>query len=202
VKKLYLAPEFSITTLKIKKGMKKVLTALVILSVCFAGCKKDDDDSDAQTMTCKIDGVDWTAKSFTNSLIIGYDASMNAEGKRMDLRGTDAAGRMIILSIGDASGSTGDGVRTVAYNGFDDVNDCTTQNGSTICSGSLFTYMLTYTDFYMGPDEGSIVVTSCDETKHTASGTFHYKAVNFDSGDTINVTNGVFSNLRYSVSHQ
>lgn len=53
---------------------------------------------------------------------------------------------------------------------------------------------INYSTIFSDYPEGEIVVTSYNADKKLISGTFHFKAENFD-GDELTVTDGVFSNV-------
>jgi len=138
---------------------KGALLCLLLTTLLFAACKKDDsDDCDSSgTFTCKLDGQTFTANSFNNTLFKGVDNSLGGiAAKRLDIRGTASNGAQIVLSLTDfRDGTVGNSFRLgkyyMPYN-IPDFGYCgNSSEGIYACVGGLTTYYPTssYTDFYM-----------------------------------------------------
>ena len=141
-------------------------------------------------MTCKINGTTFTASSFYNTMIGGSTA------KRLDVRGTDASGDQLIITINDVTSinSTFSHLNdTVFVDNFEN-SPFTIMSIGTFISGSS-----TYQSMGIGEgkSKGYVIITSLDISNKTASGKFEFVLEN-SSEQTMNVTEGVFSNVSYT----
>ncbi|HEX6225473.1 MAG TPA: hypothetical protein VFZ52_13745 [Chryseolinea sp.] len=169
------------------KNFRKMLgfTALCGL-ICLSACEKDDPKSEAcenGTLVATVNGDQETGSSFNNTLVKASNAG--TDGKRMDIRATDAEGRQLIISFTDLStGTEGNGVSTDAYIPIDDVTTGTENTFLfTIIEGGI-SYPFT---------DGTLDITSCDANAKKVSGTFSFSDGEFE------VTNGSFTNMCYTV---
>ena len=172
--------------------MKKITLALFIISgisMLGSGCKKDEPDatpkgSDDGTMTAKIDGVDWASTSEQNTVLVYF-----GQGKRMDLRGVSDNGTQMILSMEDENFAS------------DEMAVGTYTSGDNSSDNALFTYSTGgYSSGYFD-EGGTITITAINATAKKVSGTFSFKTVNpfASSQDTVRVSNGTFTGLKYVV---
>lgn len=173
------------------KTWRKTLSAsALMLIVVMSGCKKDDPEPDA----CKdakfemvLEGETFTAVSFQNTLIkLATDAY---SGKRMDIRASDASGKMIIITFNDLStGTEGNGVSTDDYISADEVDS--PEESDHVFFGTLMQNNSIINAFV----EGTFDLTACDADRQTISGNF-----TFTDGE-VTVASGSFTDLCYTVN--
>lgn len=184
-----------------KKSTHFLLLMSFILFVTYSCKKKDDTPADAcstaGTFTCKIDGVLFTGKTYTNTLLVGTSGGVDT--KRLDIRATDASGKQIIVSVTEQrDGLVGDGFPTT-YNDYNlDVSLNYCNSSGTGCNAAL----LTIGSVISSPvsDSGPVRVTACDITNKKISGTFSGTITPFGSSSPMHtVTEGVFTNVCYTV---
>jgi hypothetical protein len=184
---------------------KKKFSALLLLTTATLwSCQKDAEPSPIPvapaSMECKVNNVSWKAATYKNTLIQMSTAMFS--GKRLDIRGTAADGTTIILTVSEPGTSAAGGIKPDTYyiNVFQNLPP-DYQSGTPV-KGALGTYMVTSTQkVYMTDLEtpaGQIVITACDATKKTVSGTFFYEATNFIDDTKVNVASGTFTNLSYN----
>ena len=169
------------------KNLKQMLgvSALSVM-ICLSACKDDDPKPDAcesGTFEATVNGEHAAATSFNNTLLKA--SSGGYEGKRMDIRATDAEGRQLIITFNDLStGLDGNGVSTDGYIAIDQVTS-PTQN----------TFMFTIIEDGISYSfiDGTFDITSCDANAKKVSGTFSF------SDEGFAVTSGSFTNMCYTV---
>ncbi len=165
-----------------------VCLALILLN----SCKKDEDTNGSTpaptstgTMTANIDNVLWEATSKTGTLL--RIASMNA--KRLDLQGS-ADNKRIILTL-EENVFDGDYVSLGTYD----------------FEGPNYNALFTYSTLFPGggsitehiPVEGNFTITKCDINEKKVSGTFNFRSFKIGTTDTLDVTDGVFTDFPYTV---
>lgn len=183
-----------------------------------SSCKKDDDNKTADcttqgSLTMTLDGGQYTATEFNNTLLKATDPSTGLDAKRLDIRALDANGVGVILSLSEfRDGKVGNDFREDTYyffattyaNGY-----CESYNGFDACNGALLTY---YPDgfystgqFAAEGDENdltqNITITDNDGGDLTISGTFKVDFVDPFSSQAHTIE-GSFSNLCYRVLEQ
>jgi hypothetical protein len=124
-----------------------------------------------------------TAASLDNTLLKASTGATDA--KRMDIRATDAEGRMLIISFNDLStGATGNGISIEAYVSIDD-----------IATGTENTFFFTIIEDGVSYPfmDGTLDITSCDANALQVSGTFSFSDQDYE------VTSGTFTNVCYRV---
>ncbi len=199
--------------------LSKGIICLLLLTVVFAGCKKDDDTSgcNSGTMSYKYDGRTVTATSFQNTLFKGQDNSIGGiSAKRLDIRGTAANGEQLVLSLSDfRDGVDGNDFRLgkyyLPYNQIEYAT-CGTQNGVYACVGGLATYFPTSntSNFYMsissddydGDSTHYVLITENNESAQTISGEFVVAVSDFGGSAEFLITEGEFNDVCYSVIEQ
>lgn len=177
--------------------MKKVLFVLGIFALIgFSGCGNSNSTPTPTptptpisngSMSAKIDGVQWNSTTVSGTLL--KDQSFNA--KRLDLNGSGGDKKIYLALEDDISG---DCVNTGTYV-YDGVVDnalfllyITNSNGVNVGQGF--------------PIDGTLNITSCDLTNKKVSGTFSFRLEKPDNQggyDTLNITDGVFTDFKYTV---
>ena len=68
-----------------------------------------------------------------------------------------------------------------------------------VASASLNTNSMPVQMYQTGSDPftGQLTITTFDKTNKIISGTFYFKAENGSNGDSLNITSGTFSNLKW-----
>lgn len=168
--------------------MKKVSVMFVVAmaAVFFvSSCGKEEGGSTTQsgsgTMTADVDGSSWAATKFEGTLLRDKDNGV----ERLDLRGTGSDDKMIVLTLQENS-----------------LNDCVTIGDYSFDDGdALFTYLTvttgggTLTEHIVM--DGEMNISKCNGNK--VSGTFEFNSLNVSTGDTLKVTNGVFTDFSYKI---
>ncbi len=201
--------------------LSRAFVCLMLTAVVFAGCKKDDDAADCSTkgtLTCTIDGQNYTATGFNNTLFKGVDNTQGGtEAKRLDIRGEAANGALIILSLSDyRDGIAGNNFRVgkyfMPYNliAYGVCGSSTT--GTNACAGGLVTYYPTGSQTNVLASSGGgdydrdsthyVEITANDPAAQTISGRFKVALTDFGTFDEVLVTDGVFTNVCYTVIEQ
>jgi hypothetical protein len=146
---------------------------VVTLFVFTTGCKKTDNITAAGTMTAKVEGVSWTASTVSDTILNG---TITIAGKSQDNSliwiNLDDVGTGI-YALSDSS------AHTASYNPGDGSPSFTTSYG--LVAG------------------GQVNVTSINYTDSIMSGTFTFTGVNPLSGGTKEITQGIFTNLKFKV---
>ena len=166
------------------KRLKNLSVFALVVMLSLSACSDDDSNSCQNgSLEMTINGDHVTGSSFDNTLLKGNDGGV--EGKRMDIRATDASGRMLIITISDRStGASGNGISTDEYVSMSEI-DTGMEN--------IFFFTIVDGDVSYSFVEGSLDITSCDENAKQISGTF-----SFSDGEFV-VTNGSFTDLCYRI---
>ncbi len=177
------------------KNISRLLLATIIIS-SFA-CNKDDDDDDNPSngnasFTVKVDGQTWTGSSFTNTLFKGVDAQTQDEGKRLDIRASNSNGETIIITATDLNNGVS-GNCVVTGDDYVDVNEATGNENQVV----LFTYTKNSSSFAGFVVDGYLNITNCSNNQ--VSGEFNFMVEDFNTGDSIVFTQGLFSNQSYTI---
>lgn len=172
----------------------KAIFLILSLSLLIVGCGSDDPELDPSTsgeFYCTINGDYWEANGFNNTLL--HMTTGTPTGKRLDLRGQDDDGFMIVLSMAITSSSTGDDMPITTY----ETSSLEFEALITVMQGA--TTVLAMSAGYPGADDyGSITITELDPEAKTCSGTFEGGAMNFSSDEVEYViTGGVFTDMIY-----
>ena len=172
--------------------MKKIIgIGLLVMSLVFFGCSKDEDsESTTGSITATINGTPWVGTKIINVSLI---QSTSLKEQRFDISAQDGKQMLALAVSSELTTTKGMPVRSYSY--ADDV--------------ALFinTYIdgaNTYTEH--SPVSGELIIKSIDTDKKTISGTFSFKSEKVGvlqtaivTPDIVNVTNGVFTNLTYTV---
>lgn len=169
---------------------------LISLSLLVAGCQPDDSDPfdednkpqpSAFTFKASFNGVSWTG-SQNLSLLVKNSSSSPA--KEMRVSANSADGKLLTLTLKDAStGVAGDGIAVRTY---------ALGNGS---SNAAFVHVNTNSGATYEGAYGSVIVTQSDATNKKVSGTFNCTLFRVQ-GDTMRITNGIFTDIPYDISEQ
>ena len=175
--------------------MKRILFSigLVFMFACQSSNPTPTyNSSNVGVMKCTLNGQQWVATSFNNTLLTDYTNNWGVTGKRLDLRGTDDNGKQIILTLASTSNVNSAFLNTGTYT-VGGANEAlvTVMQGLSLEGMSTGNYS----------DSCSIVLTSFDATNKTCQGTFEFETSDFsgqNNGQQINytATNGEF-NLFY-----
>ena len=85
-------------------------------------------------------------------------------------------------------------MRTGAYYFNPTQGPCNSSNS--FCTGAFVLYNNLF--YQGGSATGAVVISSCDSVNHKVTGTF-FGTVTDGAGDTLNLTNGTFANVSYTV---
>lgn len=161
----------------------------------IASCQKDNNDPfeedkvvpAAFTFKASINGADW--KGTQNVSLLVKNSSVTPS-KQMRITANSTDNKRLSLTLSDAStGIAGDGIAVKTYR--------LQLNGS---SDAAFSYEVNGSNAYTGA-YGTVTITSSDAANKKLTGTFActlYKG----AGDTIRVTNGVITDLPYTIFEQ
>ncbi len=190
---------FILNKIKEELTMKRILgIGLLLLSILFVGCSSNDDDNkdnnESNSVTATIDGVNWKSTKI-NSVTLIKVTSSNAQ--RFDISVQDDSQ---LFSLACESKLTNNDAMPLKEYIFDEDRDD---------SDALFinTYLIdgnSYTEHF--PKLGKLKITAMNSEKKTVSGTFSFRAekvgvlqTKIVTPDVVEVTNGVFNNLPYTV---
>ncbi|HKO78664.1 MAG TPA: DUF6252 family protein [Flavobacterium sp.] len=173
--------------------MKKIIgIGLLVMSLVFVGCSKDEDSESATvgSITATINGTPWTGTKIINVSLI-QSASM--EGQRFDISAQDGKQMLSLAISSELTTIKGMPVRSYSFE---------TDNAL-----FLNTYIVganTYTEHL--PVSGQLTITAINTDKKTISGTFSFEnekggalQTEIVTPDVVKVTQGVFTNLPYTV---
>jgi hypothetical protein len=155
-----------------------LLLSAALLSFSFTGCHKLYEPEPAQGtplhnyMSAVVDGVPWVAAS--------VKASRTTQS--ITMTGMSADGKSITFYI--------EGINTGEYGVAPGSKHFATYTDDTL--------KVSYKSTTYGGD-GYVTIKALDEGTKTLSGRFHFKAVS-SGGDTVDVTDGVFSRITYSAA--
>ncbi|MDR6845884.1 DUF6252 family protein [Flavobacterium granuli] len=173
--------------------MKKIIgIGLLVMSLVFVGCSKDEDSESATTgsITATINGTPWIGTKIINVSLI---QSASLEEQRFDISAQDGKQMLALAISSDLTTIKGMPVHPYSF-----------ELGNALFLNSYIDGANTYTEHL--PVSGQLTITAIDTDKKTISGTFSFQ--NEKGGmiqtiivtpDVVNVTNGVFTNLTYTV---
>lgn len=175
---------------------KQILFYTALSSALFlASCQKDDDNpfdeenkTPEATFTYKasINGTEWKATQNVSLLV----KKSSGPGKEMRITANSIDNKRLSLTLSDPStGIAGDGIAVKTYR--------LQQSGS---SDADFSYEANGSNTYEGA-YGSVTITASDAANKKLSGTFSctlYKG----SGDSLKITNGIITDLPYTIFEQ
>jgi hypothetical protein len=171
-----------------------VVAALTVLVV--SGCQPDENDPFdedkkpdpvAFTFKAKLNGADWVG---TQNLTLLVKNSTGLPAKEMRISANAANGKLLTLTLKDQStGMAGDGIPVKTY---------ILNNGN---GDAQFALVNTASGADHNGTYGNVTITSNDIPLKKISGTFSCTLAQ-GAGDTIKVTNGVFTDLPYEISEQ
>ncbi|WP_428741884.1 DUF6252 family protein [Tenacibaculum sp.] len=156
--------------------MKKVL-GLIVVMLCMA-CSKDDKVEDSNSFKVDIDGVTFTSKQTIAQLVGGLTDAFSIVATS-----ASGSGETVTLNINFASAT--------------DFTEGTFSLTGTNLSSIIYTSSSSATSSFIDTNTGQIVITSLDATGLVASGTFKGTAVDLQTGNTVELTNGTFTNIKY-----
>ena len=175
------------------KSLFRLSTIAVLTAIVCISCKKEDGNNGTNpssgNLTCKIDGVTFTASTFANTLI------GDPTGKRLDIRGTNAAGEQLIITVNDVD-PLGTNFSHLGDTVYVDPFENSPMNLMTL--GTLLypdnTFIMTIGD---GKKSGYSIITSCNLSTKKVSGVFEFMLIDFQTDDTTYVTEGKYNNLSF-----
>lgn len=176
------------------KSLFKISVIAVCTALIFTACKKKDDDAtpvSTSSFSCKIDGVTFKSSKFNNTLL------GDGSGKRLDIRATDGSGKQFIVSVGDGNdvGSTFEILNdTIFVDVFENDPNIVSTLGTLI-----FPDNTTAMSIGDGKAAGYVILTKYDLSAKKASGVFEYVLENLQTGDSLIVTEGKFTNVSFTV---
>ncbi|WP_158858917.1 hypothetical protein [Lunatibacter salilacus] len=173
-----------------KASLFNLSAGAILAAFLFASCSGDDGSESAEaSLTCKIDGVAFTAVSFENTLT-GDD-----RGKQFDIRATDASGIQLVIGFNDFE-PYGTNFSYIGDTLYVDMFENEPASVGTIG-------MMIDTDFsisvptFDGKESGYSMVKSSDLSTRRISGIFEFDLVNPQNNETVRITDGVYTNLTY-----
>ncbi|WP_281234281.1 DUF6252 family protein [Flavobacterium gelatinilyticum] len=189
--------------------MKKIVSlGFIALTILFSACSSDDNDDKGiennNSVTAVVNGAEWKPTKINSVTLI----KIPGMGQRFDINIQDDS-QMFMLACENET-TTANAMPLKDYNFYDD-NENTDEDES-LASNALFinSYLIdgnTYTEHQ--PVSGKITITAMDPDKKTVSGTFSFKTVKVGvlqskvvTPEVIEVKNGVFTNLSYTVYAQ
>jgi hypothetical protein len=182
--------------LNMMSRVKQILVYTALSSVLLiTSCQKDDDsgfDEDnktpeaAFTYKASINGTEWKATQNV-SLLVKNSAG---PGKEMRITANSSDNKRLSLTLSDAStGVAGDGIVVKTYSlkqsGTSDANFSYEANGSNTYEGAY----------------GTVTITSSDAANKKLSGTFSCTLFK-GAGDSLKITNGIITDLPYTIFEQ
>lgn len=171
---------------------------VMLLSIIFINCSSNEDNElktdEAAKISATINGKAWVATKVTSVTLTRLSTTGE---QRFDINAEDENQRLFLACSSELTTSIGMPLRTY---GFDIENDSPT---------ALFLnyYLIgenSYSEHFT--QLGKLTITSVNEAKKTISGTFSYSAEKIGvlqeqivTPESLEVTNGVFTNLTYTV---
>lgn len=177
---------------------KNLAVLLLVVALGFSCKKKSDPEPDPTpaapttngSMTAQVNGNSWTSTRNTAELLIDDDQQISA----FAINGETSAD-MFVFAFDIPNANT---------NLLVDTHD----QGLTK-DDALMLYVVKNsgggTSIQHSPDEGTMNITAVDNTNKKVSGTFTLKSHKINStasADSIKITNGVFTNLTFTIRHQ
>jgi hypothetical protein len=173
--------------------MKKIIgIGLLAMSLVLIGCSKDEDSESTTSgsITATINGTPWVGTKIINVSLL-QKASMGVQS--FEISAQNEKQNLMIVFLSDITTVKGMPVGTYSY----DNDDAAFGNAYILGSN-------TYIEYFC--NAGQLKITTIDVDKKTISGTFSFeskKSGTLQTGivtpDVVNVTNGVFTNLTYTV---
>lgn len=155
--------------------MKNTFLLIALIALFFVACQKDGDGTPVQinpnaSMSCKIDGVSWTALTRVSTLTAG----------NFIINGSTLFGDALNIStLGDTTGTYTLG--TLSYH-----------------SSATYSPNATNPDSLYQAINGTVTITEIDATNKRVSGTFSFNCTNaLNSSLTKAITEGQFTDLKY-----
>lgn len=184
--------------------MKKIFSALALMTLLFAftGCG-DDDDSSQSSMTLTIDGTEQNVSNAAG--LLAFNTAYDHERRALIIAG-ETGDNEITLTIAnwDFQEALSDAVKSKEYSVILDENSPETaqclelEGGVFLCDGALVTYT-TEADLFLSAFvedyNGYIRITSCRGKK--ISGEFDVKAEGQD--ENVITLKGTFTDIPYTV---
>jgi hypothetical protein len=177
------------------RKIKQYLCYTALFSTLFiASCQKDDDPFEEEnknpaafTFKASINGSEWKG---TQNVSLLVKNSSGSPSKEMRITANSTDNKTLSLTLDDAStGVAGDGIAVKTYRleqgGATDVTFSYETNGSNTYNGAY----------------GTVVITSSDAANKKLSGTFSCTLFK-GPGDSLKVTNGVITDIPYTISEQ
>ena len=177
------------------KSLLNLLIIAILATVVLISCSKDDEnenivDPGYGSLSCKIDGETFTASTLNNTLI------GDATGKRLDVRGIDESGNQLIITVNDVD-PMGTNFSHLGDTVYVDIFENLPQNIMTLGTllYSVGSFLITTGE---GKEAGYSILTGCDLENKKVSGVFEFQLIDFETDETIYVTEGEFNNLTFS----
>jgi len=150
--------------------MKKI-GIFLIATLLFAACSKDDGLSDLfPGMSAKIDGEQWS--TITRVTVL--------ENNKFVITGTSATGKSLAITInGQTEGTYAVNLLSINKAVYKETVNTSTEDAFIAVSGE-------------------IVLTEVNTSDKKISGTFNFSVVRANPATTISITEGVFTNLKYT----
>lgn len=178
--------------------MKKIfILRFIMLIVVFSGCSSEDNNENSSSASAVVNGKEWKA---TKPIIAGLVKISNV-GLRFNIYLQDDSSELQLSFSSEIE--TNDAMPLKTYNWYNDktnqdkITDAFFLNSSRI-DGKIYTEH--------SPISGKITITALDPEKKTISGTFSFITEKFGVLQTkivtpqvVEVTNGVFANLSYTM---
>ena len=167
--------------------MKKILFAVLSMSLIFTSCTKDEEEFiepittittppvETTSFTCKIDGVSYDGSSTVSADVISDFLTIT----------TSEGGSTVSIKVpGISVREVGDTISFLGAIGFGNV---ITPDGTV------------YSNTYFDASKGSIIITAIDLDNSKVSGTFFFEAEDVASGSfvKVNVTSGEFTHVSF-----
>lgn len=173
--------------------MKKIIgIGLLVMSLVFVGCSKDEDSESAAagSITASINGTPWTGTKIINVSLI---QSVSMGEQRFDISAQDGKQMLSLAISSELTTIMGMPVRPYSF-----------EEGNALFLNTYIVGANTYTEHL--PVSGQLTITGINTDKKTISGTFSFKNEKGGALQTVIVTpevvectNGVFTNLSYTV---
>jgi len=166
-----------------------VFVWLLMLTSCSKDETKVDECKGNGTLSVTINGNEWIASDFNNTLLISN--SLGTASKRLDIRAINKHNKILDISVTDLTTVDSCMSASATYTAFGDIV-IDTENTF------LFTYLDANGNTLAQAVDGTLDITNCDEANTTVSGTFTFEGLYYDSNDFIGVS-GTFSDVCYRI---
>lgn len=169
----------------------------ILITILFSSCTSDDSNQEASSVSATVNGKEWkSTKPVIATLLIVPNV-----GQRFDITLQGDSSELYLAF--DSEITANNSMPLKAYNWYNDktnpdkVSDALFLNSSRV-DGYLYTEH--------SPVSGKITVTAMDSEKKTISGTFSFTTEKIGilqtkivTPEIVEVTNGVFKNLSYTI---